>query len=268
MVKVVLNMKLTYIKYKGITLSQNISATPLVSDCSLTSTVPQSLAAADIQTLTQEIANLKEENLKLKENLRLKNALSQQEFLKKQPFGFFSIENNNDHIMHYTRLPNKEIFNIIFSNCDKVLDTYYEEWNATCLDRKDQLSVTLMKLKLNHTHIDLGVRFQVSEGIAGWLLTTLILCSKTQKKMSHQRLFYSSYKHRHTMKALIGVAPNGVITYTIEMYPGSTSDKELSKNCNVNNAFQPGDLVADKGFLISDVLPDGVAVNIHPHPNH
>nr|XP_042902788.1 uncharacterized protein LOC107444196 [Parasteatoda tepidariorum] len=210
--------------------------------------------------------------------------------------------------MHYTGLPNKEIFNIIFSNCDKVLDKYYEEWNVTCLDRKDQLLVTLMKLKLNPTHTDLGVRFQVSEGtITNVFLTWLYclhevlynclmaivptqvknelclpscfmnfrncrmvidctdFCVQRPKKMSHQRLFYSSYKHRHTMKALIGVAPNGVITYTSEMYPGSTSDKELFKNCNVNNVFQPGDLVvADKGFLISDVVPDGVAVNIPP----
>lgn len=42
-----------------------------------------------------------------------------------------------------------------------------------------------------------------------------------------QKLTYSSYKHRNTLKGLVGVAPNGVITYASKLYPGSTSAKKL-----------------------------------------
>lgn len=85
------------------------------------------------------------------------------------------------------------------------------------------------------------------------------------KNMKLQRLFYSSYKHRNTMKVLIGIAPNGIITYMSEVYPGSTSDREIFIQSNLCNIFESGDLVlADKGFLISDLLPPGVHVNIPP----
>nr|XP_021000790.2 uncharacterized protein LOC107456061 [Parasteatoda tepidariorum] len=90
-------------------------------------------------------------------------------------------------------------------------------------------------------------------------------CTIRLKKLKHQRLFYSFYKHRHTIKCLIGVAPNGSITFAGHMFPGSTSDKEIFKKGSLCQIFQLGDLVlADKGFLITDVVPDGVSVNIPP----
>ncbi|XP_060875284.1 uncharacterized protein LOC132948692 [Metopolophium dirhodum] len=80
-----------------------------------------------------------------------------------------------------------------------------------------------------------------------------------------QKLTYSSYKHRNTLKGLVGVAPNGVITYASKLYPGSTSDKKIVSHCGVLEILQPGDLVlADKGFLISDILPHGTSLNIPP----
>jgi DDE superfamily endonuclease len=50
-----------------------------------------------------------------------------------------------------------------------------------------------------------------------------------------------------------------------DLYPGSTSDKAIMAHCGITNQLVAGDLVlADKGFLISDIVPPGVSVNIPP----
>ena len=87
--------------------------------------------------------------------------------------------------------------------------------------------------------------------------------------MEAQRSTFSHYKQRNTFKALVGVAPNGVITYVSDLYPGSVSDKEIVRHCGVLNHFEAGDLIiADKGFLIQDLLPSGVLLNIPPFLTH
>uniref|UniRef100_A0A6P7GDE3 Uncharacterized protein LOC114340901 n=1 Tax=Diabrotica virgifera virgifera TaxID=50390 RepID=A0A6P7GDE3_DIAVI len=93
---------------------------------------------------------------------------------------------------------------------------------------------------------------------------TEIYCHQP-KNMEKQKATYSSYKHRNTLKGLIGVAPNGVVTYASKLYPGSVSDKKIVKHCGILEQMVPGDLIiADKGFLISDLLPPGVSLNIPP----
>lgn len=89
--------------------------------------------------------------------------------------------------------------------------------------------------------------------------------SEKPSSMENQRLTYSSYKHHNTWKVLVGVAPNGVITYVSQAYPGSVSDKKIVEHCEVLKQMVPGDLVlADKGFLIKELLPAGVHINIPP----
>ena len=79
---------------------------------------------------------------------------------------------------------------------------------------------------------------------------------------SEQKLTYSRYRSMNSFKALLGVAPNAVITYVSKLYPGSTSDK-LVKRSEIQNHFTAGDLIlADKGFLIRDIAPTGVSVSI------
>ena len=58
------------------------------------------------------------------------------------------------------------------------------------------------------------------------------------------------YKINHTIKVLVVIAPNGVITWVSNSYPGSTSDKAIVEHCDILKEFQSGDLIlADKGFL-------------------
>ena len=83
--------------------------------------------------------------------------------------------------------------------------------------------------------------------------------------MSQQNATYSNYQGMNSFKVIVGVAPNAVITYVSKLYPGSISDKEIVKQSGLMNHMASGDLIfADKGFLIQDIVPEGVSVNIPP----
>ena len=80
---------------------------------------------------------------------------------------------------------------------------------------------------------------------------------------------YSSYKNHSTYKSLIGVAPNGAITYMSQCYEGSISDNDTVKKIGFLDKLEPGDLVmVDRGFTIRDILTKRkVDLNIPPFLN-
>ena len=64
---------------------------------------------------------------------------------------------------------------------------------------------------------------------------------------------WSNYKHHNTVKFLIGICPQGVISFISKAWGGRTSDKYLTENCHILNRLLPGDIVlADRGFNISE----------------
>lgn len=64
---------------------------------------------------------------------------------------------------------------------------------------------------------------------------------------------FSQYKHTHTMKYLIVITPQGVISFISEGWGGRASDKHITENCGVLNKLLPGDVVlADRGFNIRE----------------
>ena len=72
----------------------------------------------------------------------------------------------------------------------------------------------------------------------------------------------------HSFKVIVGVAPNAVITYVSMLYPGSISDKAIVLESGLLKHLIPVDMIlADKGFLIQDIVPHRVSVNIPPFLN-
>lgn len=64
---------------------------------------------------------------------------------------------------------------------------------------------------------------------------------------------WSTYKHHNTVKFLIGIAPQGVISFVSPAWGGRTSDKYLTEHCGILSKLLPGDVVlADRGFNIED----------------
>ena len=90
-------------------------------------------------------------------------------------------------------------------------------------------------------------------------LVSIIDCTEIRMEspssLDKQSVCYSSYKAHTTMKALVGITPNGVVSFASELYCGSISDPDIVEKSGFLNYMQKGDLVmADKGFLIQDQL--------------
>lgn len=64
---------------------------------------------------------------------------------------------------------------------------------------------------------------------------------------------WSNYKHSHTIKFLVGMNPNGAISFLSECWGGRASDKYITINSGILDKINPGDVIlADRGFLVAD----------------
>ncbi|KAL0993151.1 hypothetical protein UPYG_G00103900 [Umbra pygmaea] len=64
---------------------------------------------------------------------------------------------------------------------------------------------------------------------------------------------FSQYKHANTMKYLIVITPQGVISFISNGWGGRTSDKHITEQSGFLNKLLPGDIVlADRGFNIRE----------------
>ena len=91
----------------------------------------------------------------------------------------------------------------------------------------------------------------------------------TPKRMDLQRLTNCINRSMNSFKAFVEVAPNDVITFVRKLCAGSTSVKHIVQTCGILDHFVAGDLIlADKGFLIQNVVPAGVSFNIPPFLEH
>ncbi|CAN7985166.1 unnamed protein product [Ixodes hexagonus] len=76
-----------------------------------------------------------------------------------------------------------------------------------------------------------------------------------EKPTSHmaRSLTWSQYKHHNTVKYLIGIAPQGTVTFISRGWCGRSSDKLIAESSGILENLQPGDCVlADRGFTIEE----------------
>lgn len=151
----------------------------------------------------------------------------------------------------YTSLTS-DMFDTIDATIQRFPLTYVDGWTPTAFSRRDQLLMTMMKLKLNCPFLDLAERFCTSkttvhniimthiyalhevffEGMIEGKIPSLLKCKSAMpasfgdfnccrividatevtqdvpgQDMNAQSQTYSSYKNRHTVKAVTGVAP-------------------------------------------------------------
>ena len=80
-----------------------------------------------------------------------------------------------------------------------------------------------------------------------------------------QCITFSNYKSHHTAKALIGITPSGAVSFVSDLYVGSVTDKDITRDCGILDLCEPGDqIMADKGFEIQDLCDEHQIRVDHP----
>ncbi|XP_064468682.1 uncharacterized protein LOC135382911 [Ornithodoros turicata] len=75
------------------------------------------------------------------------------------------------------------------------------------------------------------------------------LKAETPPGVEAQNMWYSHYKGTYTIKYLVGIAPNGLVTFLSPGFGGRANDTSVTVEAGVLPLLEPGDLVlADKGF--------------------
>ena len=89
-----------------------------------------------------------------------------------------------------------------------------------------------------------------------------IQCSSAMLAQSET---WSDYKHHNTWKLLVGVTPNGQVSFLSDLWGGRVSDKQITREGGVLDLIESGDnIMVDRGFDIKDIVPEGVTVNMPP----
>lgn len=100
--------------------------------------------------------------------------------------------------------------------------------------------------------------------------TCIIDCTEIQceipKAPDSQQQTFSHYKNRNTFKGLVGCNEDGIVMFCSELYSGSISDQEITRDSGFLNQLKCGDIIcADKGFDIKNLLDQlKVGLNIPP----
>ena len=78
---------------------------------------------------------------------------------------------------------------------------------------------------------------------------------ETPSSLEIQALCWSEYKHHTTIKFLVGITPNGMISFVSPCFGGRASDKFIVQKSGFLNNVEPYDqIMADRGFKIREDL--------------
>ena len=192
---------------------------------------------------------------------------------------------NDEKTQFYTGLPNFLILMHVFN----FAHSYVKSTSRNVLTQFQELVLVLMRIKLSLPLQDLAYRFDISVSTASrifdrWMdvlytrLNFLIHwrdrdeLRKTMPSIFQQNfgnkvaviidrpssliaraMTWSNYKHHNTNKFLIGVTPQGSVSFISKAWGGRVSDKHLTENSGILNNVLPVDIVlADRSFNIAD----------------
>ncbi|XP_018577280.1 uncharacterized protein LOC108915667 [Anoplophora glabripennis] len=198
--------------------------------------------------------------------------------------------NNDDKTFYFTGFPKTEMMMIIFKNISnfllvKSVLSPFKQFLLTLMKLRINLPFKYLSYKFGiapSTASDIfykcvDVMYARYKGLVVWpdretlrknipecfkenfgnRVTVIIDCfeifCETPLGLLNAARYWSNYKHHHRIKVLIGITPQGTISFISEAWTGRSSDKYLTENCGFLNKILPGDIIlADRGFLIQD----------------
>uniref|UniRef100_A0A8C7MD68 THAP-type domain-containing protein n=1 Tax=Oncorhynchus kisutch TaxID=8019 RepID=A0A8C7MD68_ONCKI len=237
---------------------------------------PGKRSAAEPDNYEDVLKILKKENRALRESVD-KMSLSETSF-----------RNDPEKVRFYTGLPNYFVFETVMWLLAPHMNGTK---NMVKLSMFQQLLLTLMRLRLDLKNQDLAYRFGVKVGtvtrtvlrMVNVMSTTLVPTavfwpSRAELRKNLPAALHSTYPDcaviidcfrthlnidcsgetgasagSNTLKYMIGMAPQGVVTFVSRGSPGSVSDKSLAEGCGFLGKLLPGDVVlADKDLDIGE----------------
>ncbi|XP_072039482.1 uncharacterized protein [Amphiura filiformis] len=115
-----------------------------------------------------------------------------------------------------------------------------------------QLLLFLMKLRLNLATQDLAYRFHLSTSAVSRIFHHVLDVMAPSDLLARAQT-WSQYKHHHTLTFLVGITPQGTISFLSQCWGGRASDKEITENSGFLNFLEAGDvIIADRGFTIDE----------------
>lgn len=162
----------------------------------------------------------------------------------------------------------------------------------TIISPLDQLFLTVTKLRQAKEDYELSLMFEISDSTVSKIIDMWINFMYFQLKeldiwpsretidkntpateitiqkpsdVNAQSITWSSYKHRKTLKTMIGCTPRGAVSFISESFGGSASDRQIIECSNIikpeSNMFLPNDsIMADRGIMVP-FAPMDVYVN-------
>nr|CAI5825498.1 unnamed protein product [Callosobruchus analis] len=197
-----------------------------------------------------------------------------------------AFQNSDTKTLYFTGIPMFTALKKVFSLIEPYVTVTYK---SAVKDPFKQFMITMVKFRLNLPFIFIAHHFSVSEqtvsriffkviNIMYYRLKNFVIWPDrenlrlsmptafrdrfgdkvfTEKPSNHEAkaATWSTYKHHNTVKILIGINPQGTISFVSDPYGGRISDKKLREDCGILEDLLLGDVIlADRGFLISEIV--------------
>ncbi|XP_076368692.1 uncharacterized protein LOC143256005 [Tachypleus tridentatus] len=97
--------------------------------------------------------------------------------------------------------------------------------------------------------------FQITFPKCACIIDCFEICIERPSDFKARAQTYSDYKSHNTAKYLIGISPQGAISFISKGYGGRASDKFITEDSGFLNNIHPGDtILADRGFDLKDTF--------------